>query len=126
MLGDVESGMFALKLGAKMRGSPMTIDALGLQEKKPAAHRARSRWSDDSESMLSSLAPPRGQPPDQHRTSAQAAEPMAAPRQEASPSATHMAASIGNYEMPTTNQRKLNIRMLDGTELYKGLGNESV
>ena len=40
MLGAVESGMFASKLGANMRGRPMTIDALGSLEKKPEAPRA--------------------------------------------------------------------------------------
>ena len=41
MLGAVESGMFASKLGENMRGRPMTIDALGPLEEKPAAPRAR-------------------------------------------------------------------------------------
>ena len=42
MLGAFESGMFASKLGANLRGRPMTIDALGSPEVKPAAlhHRA--------------------------------------------------------------------------------------
>ena len=122
MLEAVESGMFASKLGANMRGRPMTINALGLLEEKPAAHRAGSRCPDDGESMFASLAPPRGQQSAQHRTPTQADEPMAAPRQEEPPSATHMAAAIGNYGMPTASQRKLNIRMFDGTELYKELG----
>ena len=43
MLGAVNIGMFASKLGENMRGRPMTIDALGLLEEKPAAHRAGSR-----------------------------------------------------------------------------------
>ena len=77
---------------------------------------------DDGESMFDSLAPPRGQQPAHPLTPAQAAEPMAAPRQEAPPPATHMAAAINNYGMPTASQRKLNIRKFDGTELYKGLG----
>ena len=122
MLGAIESGMFASKLGANMRGRPMTIDTLGLLEKKPGAHRASFRWPDDGESIYASLAPPRGQQPAHYRTPAQAAEPMAAPRQEAPPPATHMAAAIGNYRMPTASQRKLNIRMFDEMEQFKGLG----
>ena len=47
---------------------------------------------------------------------------MVAPRQESMPPATHTAAAIGNYGMPSASQRKLNIRKFDGTELYKGLG----
>uniref|UniRef100_A0AAV1V901 Uncharacterized protein n=1 Tax=Peronospora matthiolae TaxID=2874970 RepID=A0AAV1V901_9STRA len=47
MLGAVESGMFASKLGANMRGRPMTIDALKSLEEKPAAHRARERWPEN-------------------------------------------------------------------------------
>ena len=46
---------------------------------------------------------------------------MAAPHQKAPPPATHMAAAIGNYGMPTAIQRKRNIRKFEGTELYKGL-----
>ena len=110
MLGAVESGMFGSKLGANMRGRPMTIDALGPLEEKPAAPRACARWPDGGESMFALLAPPRGQPSAQHRMAARAAEPMAAP-----PPATHTAAAIGNYGMPTASQRKLNIRKLDGT-----------
>ena len=69
MLGAVERGMFASKLGANMRGRPMTIDALGSLEEKPAAPRARERWPDNGESTFASLAPPRGQPSAQHRIS---------------------------------------------------------
>ena len=61
MIGAFESGMFASNLGANMRGCPMTIDELGLLERKPAAHRAGSLCPDHSESMFVSLAPPRGQ-----------------------------------------------------------------
>ena len=36
MLGAVESGLFASKLGANMRGQPRTIDAIGdAKEKAP-------------------------------------------------------------------------------------------
>uniref|UniRef100_A0AAV1UMW7 Uncharacterized protein n=1 Tax=Peronospora matthiolae TaxID=2874970 RepID=A0AAV1UMW7_9STRA len=116
MLGDVESGMFASKLGANMRGRPMTIDALKSLEEKSAAHRTRERWPENGESMFASLAPPRGEPSAQHRMPERSAEPMVAPRQEAMPPA------IGHYGMPSASQRKLNIRNFDGTELYKGLG----
>ena len=122
MLGAVESGMFAPSLDANMRGRPMTIDALGPLEEKPEAPRARTPWPDDGESMFALLAPPRGQPSAQHRVPARAAEPIAAPRQEALPSATHTAAAIGNYEMPLASQRKLNLYKFDETELFKGLG----
>ena len=47
---------------------------------------------------------------------------MAAAREELPSPATHMVEAIGNYEVPTASQRKLNIRKFDGTELYKGLG----
>ena len=97
MIGAVESGMFASKLGTNMRGCPMTIDALGSLEDKPEAPRARARWRDNGELMFASLAPPRGQPSAQHCMPAGAAELIAAPRQEAPPSATHMAAAISNY-----------------------------
>ena len=122
MLGAVESGMFASKLRANMSGRPMTMDALGLREEKPEAPRARARWTDEGESMFASLLPPSGQPSAQHHMSARAAEPIAAPRQEALPSATHTAAAIGNYEMPLASQRKLNLYKFDETELFKGLG----
>ena len=88
MLGAVESCMFESKLGANMRGSPMTIDALGSLEEKPAAPRARERWPENGELMFASLAPPRGQPSAQHRIPERSAEPMVAPRQEAIPPAT--------------------------------------
>uniref|UniRef100_A0AAV1TAQ6 Uncharacterized protein n=1 Tax=Peronospora matthiolae TaxID=2874970 RepID=A0AAV1TAQ6_9STRA len=39
MMGAIESGMFASKLGTNMRGRPMTTDALGPQEEKLKAPR---------------------------------------------------------------------------------------
>uniref|UniRef100_A0AAV1TRY5 Uncharacterized protein n=1 Tax=Peronospora matthiolae TaxID=2874970 RepID=A0AAV1TRY5_9STRA len=78
MLGAVESGLFASKLGANVRGRPMTINALGPLEEKPAAPRARTRWPVDGESMFALLALPRGQASSQCRRSARAAEPMVA------------------------------------------------
>ena len=98
-----------------MRGRPITIEALGPLREIPEAPRARARCPDYGESMFASLLPPSGKPSAQHRMSARAAEPIAAPRQEALPSATHTAAAIGNYEMPLANQRKLNICKFDGT-----------
>lgn len=122
MLGAVGSGMLASKLEANIRVRPMTLDALGPLKEKLEALRARARWPDIGESMFVSLAPLRGQPSAQHRMPARAAEPTAAPRQEALPPATHTEAAIGNYGIPTASKRKLNIRKFDGTMLYKGLG----
>ena len=38
------------------------------------------------------------------------------------PPKKHTAAAIGNYGMPITSQKKLNIHKVDRMELYKGLG----
>ena len=122
MLGAVESGMFASKLGANMRGRPMTTDALGSLEGKPVAPRACERWIYDGESMFASLAPPRGQPSAQHHIPERSAEPMVAPRQEAMPPATHTAAAIENYGMPSASQRNLNIASSMGRSSTKGSG----
>uniref|UniRef100_M4BSZ8 RxLR effector candidate protein n=1 Tax=Hyaloperonospora arabidopsidis (strain Emoy2) TaxID=559515 RepID=M4BSZ8_HYAAE len=100
---------------------PITIDALGPLEEKPAAPRACASWPDDDKSMFASLAPPRGQPSAQHRMPERAAKPMIASRQEEPPHATHTVAAIGSYGMPTASQRNLNIRKFDGMDLYKGL-----
>ena len=122
MFEAVQSGMFASKLRANMRGCLVTIDALGPLEEKPAAPRAI--WPDEDESMFVSLVPPHGQPSDQHRMPARAAENMATPRQEVPPPTTHMVEAIGSYGMSTASQRKLNICKFNGTELYKGLGSK--
>ena len=122
MLGAVESGMFASAFGANIRGRPMTIDALGSPEQKPAVPRTRARTIDASESMFASLAPTRGQVPPQHRGPNHAVAPATAPRQDDAAPATYAAAGRDHYGMPSASQRKLPVRKFDGTELYKGLG----
>ena len=118
MLGAVESGMFAFALGGNMRGRPMTIDALGPPERKPAAYPAQALASDDGVSMFAALAPPRGQAPVQHRVPADAGAPA-----EARPQQSSMREGGTDYVFtPTASQRKLSIRKFDGTELYRGLG----
>ncbi|CAI5733951.1 unnamed protein product [Hyaloperonospora brassicae] len=61
MLGAVERGMLASNLGAKLRGRPMTIDALGDAEKKPPAARAYQRAAELGASRFASLEPPQPQ-----------------------------------------------------------------
>uniref|UniRef100_A0AAV1T6P9 Uncharacterized protein n=1 Tax=Peronospora matthiolae TaxID=2874970 RepID=A0AAV1T6P9_9STRA len=82
MLGAVESGMFASALDANICGRPMTIDALGSPEQKPA-YPARAPAPNDSVPMFSSLAPPRGQAPPQQRVPAQAAATAVGAHQQA-------------------------------------------
>ena len=59
MLGALESGLFASKLGANMRGRPMTIDANGDAEEKAPVPRGYQRATDLGASRFASLDPPR-------------------------------------------------------------------
>ena len=59
MLGAVESGLFASKLGANMRGRPMTIDAIGDAEEKAPVPRGYQRATDLGASRFASLEPRR-------------------------------------------------------------------
>ena len=59
MLGALESGLFASKLGANMRGRPMTIDAIGDAEEKAPVPRGYQRATDLGASRFASLEPPR-------------------------------------------------------------------
>ena len=115
MLGAVESGMFSSNLGAKMRGRPMAIDALGDAEEKPPAARAYQRAAEIGASRFASLDPP--QP--QHRAPIYAASPQP---QQVDPPQAYARPGLNGYGMPSASQRKLNIRKFDGSELYKGLG----
>ena len=118
MLGAVESGMFASKMGANMRGPLMTIDALGTPERKPAAPPAYKREYDLGVSRFVTLEPPDARLPQQHPAPMQATSP---PQQAASLQAYVRPGQTG-YGMPSASQRKLNLRKFDGTELYRGLG----
>ena len=59
MLGAVESRLFASKIGANMRGRPMTIDAIGDAEEKAPVPRGYQRATDLGASRFASLEPPR-------------------------------------------------------------------
>uniref|UniRef100_A0AAV1V1J0 CCHC-type domain-containing protein n=1 Tax=Peronospora matthiolae TaxID=2874970 RepID=A0AAV1V1J0_9STRA len=106
MLGAVESGMFASKLGANMRGRPMTIDALGSPERKPTAPPAYQRADELGLSRFATLEPPGAR----------------LPQQQPAPPQADVRPGLNGYGMPSSSQRKLNIRKFDGTELYHGLG----
>nr|BAP68807.1 RxLR effector candidate protein [Hyaloperonospora arabidopsidis Emoy2] len=114
MLGAVQSGMFASALGANARPRPMTIDALtDSPENKPAPRPLRARVPDLEESMFASFAPACARTP----TPAEARRPAAGPAPSGQPPAT-----TASYATPNEIQRKLSIRKLDGSELYKGIG----
>uniref|UniRef100_A0AAV1TQY3 CCHC-type domain-containing protein n=1 Tax=Peronospora matthiolae TaxID=2874970 RepID=A0AAV1TQY3_9STRA len=105
MLGAVESGVIALKLGANMRGRPMTIDALGSPERKTTALPAYQRADELGVSRFATLEPPGAR----------------LPQQQPAPPQADVRPGLNGYGMPSASQRKLNIRKFDGTELYLGL-----
>uniref|UniRef100_A0AAV1T508 Uncharacterized protein n=1 Tax=Peronospora matthiolae TaxID=2874970 RepID=A0AAV1T508_9STRA len=105
MLGAVESGMFASKLGANMRGRPMTIDALGSPERKPTAPPAYQRADEPGVSRFATLEPPGAR----------------LPQQQPAPPQADVRPGLNGYGMPSASQRKLHIRKFDGTELYRGI-----
>uniref|UniRef100_A0AAV1T9S2 Uncharacterized protein n=1 Tax=Peronospora matthiolae TaxID=2874970 RepID=A0AAV1T9S2_9STRA len=101
MLGAVESGLFVSKLGANMRGRPMTIDAIGDAEEKAPVPRGYQRATDLGASRFASLEPPRAR---------------AAPQLQ-----QRYRRRIKSLRQNLI-QRKLNIRKFDGKKLYRGLG----
>uniref|UniRef100_A0AAV1V2L8 Uncharacterized protein n=1 Tax=Peronospora matthiolae TaxID=2874970 RepID=A0AAV1V2L8_9STRA len=128
MLGVVESGLFASKLGANMRGRPMTIDAIGDAEEKAPVPRGYQRATDLGASRFASLEPPRARaaPQLQQRAPASAPTPQEhaalPPPQQFAPPQAYVRPGLNGNEMPSASQRKLNIRKFDVTELYRGLG----
>uniref|UniRef100_A0AAV1VI54 Integrase catalytic domain-containing protein n=2 Tax=Peronospora matthiolae TaxID=2874970 RepID=A0AAV1VI54_9STRA len=128
MLGAVESGLFASKLGANMRDRPMTIDAIGEAEEKAPVSRGYQRATDLGASRFASLRPPRARaaPQLQQRAPASAPPPQEhaalPPPQQFAPPQAYVRPGLNGYGMPSASQRKLNIRKFDGTELYRGLG----
>uniref|UniRef100_A0AAV1UNK0 Uncharacterized protein n=1 Tax=Peronospora matthiolae TaxID=2874970 RepID=A0AAV1UNK0_9STRA len=102
MLGAVESELFASKIGANMRGRPMTIDAIGDAEEKAPVPRGYHRA-------------PASVPPSREYAA------LPPPKQVAPPQA-YVLPGLNGYGMPSASQRKLNTRKFDGTELYRGLG----
>uniref|UniRef100_A0AAV1VIL0 Uncharacterized protein n=1 Tax=Peronospora matthiolae TaxID=2874970 RepID=A0AAV1VIL0_9STRA len=75
MLGAVESGLFASKLGANMRDRPMTIDAIGEAEEKAPVSRGYQRATDLGASRFASLRPPRARAAPQLQQRAPASAP---------------------------------------------------
>uniref|UniRef100_A0AAV1TR58 RxLR effector candidate protein n=1 Tax=Peronospora matthiolae TaxID=2874970 RepID=A0AAV1TR58_9STRA len=128
MLGVVESGLFASKLGANMRGRPMTIDTIGDAEEKAPVPRGYQCATDLGASRFASLEPPRARaaPQLQQRAPASAPPPQEhaalPPPQQFAPPQAYMRPGLNGYGMPSASQQKLNIRKFDGTELYRGLG----
>uniref|UniRef100_A0AAV1UBX1 CCHC-type domain-containing protein n=1 Tax=Peronospora matthiolae TaxID=2874970 RepID=A0AAV1UBX1_9STRA len=106
MLRAVESVLIASRLGANMRGRPMTIDAIGDAEEKAPVPRGAPQ--------LQQRAPASAPPPQEY-----AALP---PPQQVAPPQAYVRPGLNGYGMPSASQRKLNIRKFDGTELYRGLG----
>uniref|UniRef100_A0AAV1TP18 Uncharacterized protein n=1 Tax=Peronospora matthiolae TaxID=2874970 RepID=A0AAV1TP18_9STRA len=128
MLGAVESGLFALKLGANTRVRPMTIDAIGDAEEKALVPRGYQRATDLGASQFASLEPHRARAAPQllQRASASSPPPQEyaalPPPQQVAPPQANVRPGINGYAMPSASQRKLIIRKFNGTELYRGLG----
>uniref|UniRef100_A0AAV1TAE8 Uncharacterized protein n=1 Tax=Peronospora matthiolae TaxID=2874970 RepID=A0AAV1TAE8_9STRA len=110
---------FASKLGANMRGRPITIEAIGEAEEKAPVPRGYQRATDLGASRFASFEPPRARaaPHLQQRAPAVAPPPQKyaalPPSQQVSPPQAYVRPSLNGYGMPLASHRKLNLRKFE-------------